>query len=323
MNIIVCYTPLHALIAASIMDEKKQNDFFILYIAKNENSTHRIYFEQVTKSCNGTFISLNQPFFFGYMKYALFCIKNRGNFSTLITGNIKHFHSRLLCFFVSPQNIETHDDGSGHISGKGYFYSLDENKYSNFIFSFISRKNLYKNIIKRIRAHYTIYKFSNWADTYNVKKIYVKIKPFSLNEICLKKEDEVYYIYIGNAFSDDQLMSAEEENALDDFVVNNYNINCYIPHPRRKISTVSKVLLGKKSNGEMISEELVFQFSNTYKKVIVIGSYSTVLLNVCELPNVNVINIDVSINKPTLEINSLLTSLGAKTIKFSTTSCEN
>jgi hypothetical protein len=290
-NLFICFTPLHILISRSICVEKQIKDPYWVFLAEIKSKTNDHYFNEINKSGRAFQIRKRNNFLLDFIEIIRVMPKLPRNPESIFTGNIKSFHTRFLLFLLKPEFINTFDDGSGNISGAGYFYDINETFHSSVFFTLFNKRFLYKNITSLISQHYTIFKQDN------VFKNAIKINIFSQSTHDNEQvKANSISILLGNAFSEDGLMKIQDENSILQKIQSIFDVDIVLKHPREKYSknyppNVTTI------NDVKISEEIIMDLSKTHD-ITVIGVFSTTLLNLSNIPGLNLINIIAPINKP-------------------------
>ncbi len=305
MKIIVCFTPLHVLIATRIIEIENITDYIFIYFVDSDTEKNRYYYEQLSKNAKfHSYIILKKQIISDLVVvYKLFRqLKNYLNDEIVYyTGKIKSTHLRFLMLLTGFKTLKTFDDGSGNISGAGYFYQDDEIKLFKLIFLFFNKKLVYKNIKKIINTHYTIFDFPN---VFQNQKLISLFKDRKINHI---EEKEVLTILLTNAFAEDKEMNLEDEILLYTRIISKYNITHIIKHPREIYQKIENKNIIEFNNPK-ISEELIYELSKKYD-LTVIGIYSTALLNLAQLENIHLINIHADLQKPLTGLQDLMKDL--------------
>lgn len=295
MRLLICYTPLHALIFQSVNEKDLFTGYYALYICFLDNEKNRCCYEKLLEGAvDGEYLVLNHRIandFIVLMKW-WWGIRGKYRFQNVTTGNLKHFYSRYIAWLFNVDKYQTFDDGCGNIAEEGYFYRLEENRVSSLFFRAVSPRYLYKNSIECISAHYSIYEGDNVYKGKANKFVQVDVFP---------KADELeggggsVNVLLGVSFFEHGLLSEDQENAIEMAALRKYNVDVYLPHPRRKnfeaVASQGIVVLSDKR----IAEEIVYDLGRQYKEVRVFGFYSSVLFNLAGLDFVDLINIDVDI----------------------------
>ncbi len=315
MRLFLCYTPLHALIAKRIIETEKLDDCVAVYVCFQKTAKHEYYFNQLAKNCDHSFfLSLKHSMLSDVFRLAKFALKLKLKFGVkweLFAGNIKHFHSRFLMLLLGIKNFNTFDDGSGNVSGAGYFYDLEDRKDIGAVFSLIAPRLLYKNIIGNISQHYTIYDFQNVFSP--TRKITLLGGGGCQVELSMQQERVVY---LANAFSEDDLMSKEEELAMDGNVLKRWSVTDVLLHPRSSKVAHFEAEGASVVRSFLIAEDYILSLISKGYSVTVIGIYSSTLLNVLSMPNLNLINLEPQLNKPTEKLHELLIEAGVRCIEM-------
>ena len=307
MRVFVCFTPLHVIISERIIKKESIQNFHLVYFADVDNEKHRHYYNRIAKnSVRSIFLPLRKKQFFDlYQLHKAFRFLKRKEGLEYYTGKIKSFHCRFLMLLTSYNKITTFDDGSGNISGAGYFYDKNETSIGKLIFLIFNRKLLYRNILQDIRIHYTIFKFSN---VYKNTKF---IRLFKKSEDCVAQKNEII-ILLTNAFTEDGEMKLKDEKLLYKKIFEKYDITHIIKHPREKYEKLEKGNF-EILNDVRISEEIIIELSKN-NKVTVIGIYSTVLLNLLSVEGVVLKNYPARLKKMSLELKSMFLEMGINSL---------
>lgn len=303
-KLFICYTPLHTIIARRVIETERLTECTLVYICFQSSNKHEKYFNDLAALCNESyFLQLKHSLISDLLHLTKLSrtLWSTNHICVLYTGNIKHFHSRFLCLLLGIKNFYTFDDGSGNISGGGYLYDDEENKLTLAFFSLFSHRLLYKNIKKNITNHFTIYEHKNVYTPSKFIPLITDIKAANNND------NKTLNIYLSNAFSEDSLMSVEEECAMDQRIISKFKIDTVLPHPRSK---KSNPFLDTTADCELIAEDYILKKISEGYDVSVYACYSTVLLNLSSIARLKLFNIDIPINKPLSELRKLLKNMG-------------
>ena len=301
MKVFVCFTPLHVLISKRIIFEEGIEDYFCFYLGLNKNKKNLFYYEKLSaKSIRSKFISIGRKnilsillLMFEGLVLRLRCDNNL----IFYTGNIKKMHSRFLMFLSGYKSIVTFDDGVGNLVSDGYF-SSDERIFFKWFFLIFNSQLTYKYIIENIDKHYTIYDFKN------IFKNTVKIILFKDN--INRQSGEKIVVLVTSPFAFFDMMSKSNEINLYDRLIKDYNVDFIINHPldsKEYLYDGCKVI-----NSKFIAEELVFKLLQK-NDVTVIGTYSSVLLNLSSVHGVNVVNVPVKLKRDVSELDLIFDKL--------------
>lgn len=292
MNIFICYTPLHVLISKKIIETEKIKNYIFIYFSGLDSEKNRFYYDKLAlKADKSFFIVLTKKIPFDFWKlFKLYWKLKRelSNENNFFSGSIKSFYTRVLLLLFGFKTIKTFDDGSGNISGSGYFYDLNEKWMFSKFFSFFDKKLLYKNIKNLINIHYTIYKLPNVFQ--NTK--YIEVFDFPTEK---QHKEKKITVLLTNAFAEDQEMTITDEIELYEKVVEQFNVTHIIRHPREKYTKISSDKVQEISS-PLIAEELLSSLAKEYK-VEVLGMYSSVLVNLMD-SRIKILNIHADLKKP-------------------------
>lgn len=297
-NIFICYTPLHILIAKRIISEKNINKFYFIYLYDRKSPVNDYYFNLLSNKADKSFsVKLRKRSMFSI--FTLINVFNEFKELTdcrIFTGNIKKYTSRSLALLFKYKEIITFDDGSGNISGQGYFYSENESLLTKMLFFVVDKKLLYKNLLTSSRTHYSIYKFKNVYENSE----YIPLLKIKNN--CPNKSRGIKTILLTNAFAEDNEVSLKNEQNLYKEILNKYNIDYILKHPREYLN--KKLNISKYYKGTMIAEDFI---QEVYKDndIILIGSYSSTMFSFLSIKGIKVINADIKLKKPLKKISQI------------------
>lgn len=306
MYVFLCNTPLHALIAKRIIETENVQHYVLVYLCFDSGAKHKEYFSMLAeKSDHAFFCKLEGTVFSDIWRLSKLSLRLRNLIGTKILlgcGNIKHFHSRYLMLVLGVKHYFTFDDGSGNISGDGYFYDLTERKDVGIFFKILAPRLLYKSLVKNILVHYSIYDFPN---------VFTPCKHLNLIEGKCERSgnDRREIIYLANAFSEDGLMDESSELQLDRDVIDRLGVTQVLLHPRSTKMEHFVHLGVKVIQTNMIAEDYILHIVPN-RPVTLVGVYSTALLNLSSVQGVKLVNVCVKVNKPVKRIIKLMKEAG-------------
>jgi N-acetyllactosaminide alpha-2,3-sialyltransferase len=292
-TLLVCYTPLHVLIAEMLSEMNEIGEFRLLYICFSESASHQYYFRRLSAQARlgADFLRLRHDWRdpFELVKWH----REAGSFNAdcLITGNLKHFYSRFLAYLCGVDRFRTFDDGSGNIVESGYFSDLRERSPVRYLFRIIDSGLLYGNVIGRIEVHYTIYPernvYSNYAlrtEKLNLANELQCANDAGAGECCL---------YLGHALFEDGLRTKAASEKIDRAVFERYVVDFYLPHPRSIKGSHFAKLNSMTVDGPHVAEELVLKLLEKFSRLRVVGVNSSALLNIPTSGKIETVNIDI------------------------------
>jgi beta-galactosamide-alpha-2,3-sialyltransferase len=293
MKLLICYTPLHALIAERLVELGELEDFYLLYICFNRSRQHEFYYERLAAVATrgSDFLLLphdwRDPIVLLHWRISHFDIRP----IYLFCGNIKHAHSRWLAFLFGVVKFRTFDDGSGNIVESGYFSELHEVRLTQRLFSIISPKYLYRNIVRQIEMHFSIYRDQNVYSKFGVAVI--RISLFDDTDLPMSVGNGVATVYLGHALVETSLATPEEAGRFDCGVFNEYTLDYFLPHPRSRNFSFYEPLRQRVTQTSLVAEEFVLSLLENFNVVRVIGLNSSALLNLNFSKRIELINIKI------------------------------
>ena len=303
MKVFVCFTPLHILISKQILKYEKINDYIFIYLCINRNKKNNFYYNEFA---NGAVyskyiqIGLNQlfPIFRLIFLSISFRLKYKSNLAFYI-GNIKKLHSRLFMLFSGFSDIFTFDDGVGNIISDGQF-SIDEKRILKYFFYFLNKKLIYREVIKNINAHYTIYDHRNVF----INTIKISLYDNEINDRSSVNEELV--VLITSPFSLFNLMTKEQEVMLYQKIMDQYTVDFIIQHPLENgVSFFDKSMI---IDSHLIAEEIILNLLDKYN-ITLIGTCSTVLLNLHLIDGIKIVNFPRNIQNSSKSLDLLFSKL--------------
>jgi len=254
MNIFFLYTPLHTLIAARIVEEKKLMDYIVIFVGRNDKDFY--YFTNFAALASKSFYYEKNNLLVLTLKLFLLSLKlvNKKQFS-FYTGHPKTFLTRVFLLFKNF-SFYTLDDGFGNINPdpKAYFRLNNENFYSIMFFKILDRRLLYYNLKESIITHYTIFKQQNVFRNCQYIQLIEKIKT---NKIQLKRIN----ILLSSDFTESGVKNLNFERNVYEMVVKRHNIDVIVEHPASNLKKFDQNYNHKIYKGKLIAEDYIIQLS--------------------------------------------------------------
>lgn len=270
-NVFLVYTPLHAIIAASIISNEGLKEVSI--VAIGDVRLLKKYCSYYLSAFHAYFITKNNSFtsFFKIRSIAKKLGKKRYNF---YTGSLKLIYTRVFLIFSGKKiaSINTFDDGYGSIAGDGYFYK-DDSSLKKILFSIFFRKFAYLSLTSRIKNNYTI--FDSPGVYSNLARSNIKIT-FNLRKIEILGQESFKSILITQPLSEFGVLDMVEEIDLYNSITSKFNISVRIPHPFEKISK-DDFINCMTVREDAIAEEIIMSLRNSAADIDIYGLNSTVL----------------------------------------------
>lgn len=302
MKLFICYTPLHVLIAQKVIAFTKIDEYSFIYFDDygSDKSTH--YYNLLQENSQYSIrIPRTKKYFTDfkniYKVYRQLKLRVSLENVTIYTGNIKAMHTRLLMLLLSYKELHTFDDGCANVADTGYYANNNENILYQLFFTLIKPSLVYKNLRQSMVVHYSIFKEKNIYPNVTYIDLFNKVEKQSFN---LKPQ---LTILLTSVLSENKIIGIESEVELNRNIITHFNVNKIIPHPgSTQLNLYNNVEI---IHSALISEEIIFNLSETYDLTI-IGIFSSTLLN---LSGINLIKKIISIDFPNSHINSELVDL--------------
>lgn len=282
-NIIVCMTPLQALIAEKIIENDSKNSYDLLYITYYSQEKNKYYYDRISKKAKkAKFLYVKKDFLVFFINTFTLLKDYDHLYNELYIATIHDKYCHFLSSKINYKKLKTYDDGFGNIYPNSVFYQKDHQSFlKNFILYTLGiNKNIGK-IIEESEEHITIYK--------NIPNIIKKTKYLELfDDLCLTSSNQKQVsFFLG------QPLKELNENYNDSFInnmISKVKADYYVPHPAEKYNIVSDVNIVKT---DLIFEDFLIEKLKNHKfsNVIIYSFFSTTLFNLKNCKGVKVISI--------------------------------
>lgn len=288
MNLIICYTPLQVLIAEKIMAQHPNEKFFGLMLYSATNAKFDYYREKLALNCEQFFAMHQHTDRFRLLKEtALLKWRFSGqSFDKVFVASINDLQIQTVLSSIQFNILFTFDDGTANIISNSCFHVEPPQTFIRKLvnFLFCNRYNLAK--IKSLsQGHYTLYpQFPNIIE----KRIPIELVQLAETK---NEQNETINLLLGQPV----YLDAEKNIHLAQKMVEKFNISHYLPHPREQYR-VDKV--------KYIETPLIFEDylqSHPEKQYRVYTYFSTAVLNVMNLPNVEIVILRINTENPAFE----------------------
>lgn len=293
MNLIICCTPLQVLIAEKIIDKFPEQRFYGVMLTTVENPKMAFYRERLAKKCAGFFSMLQQKDRINLIKGILNIQKHfKGKqFERVFLANTHELQIQFLVSAVEFEQLNTFDDGTVNIIPNSPLYYDDVMTLKRrFINRLLGNKYSIKKLREASHLHYSIYKdMKNIID--NVE--YIDLITDVDNSLSLTSTEKSISILLGQP-----IYPEDERNiALANKVIERFDIQYYLPHPREKYSLKNVEYI----NTHLIFEDYIFQQSQQ-AKYKVYTYFSSAIINVMnKSPNVEVVALEIDTENPSFQ----------------------
>lgn len=293
MNLIICATPFHVLLAEKIIEKYPHEEFYTIFLTPYRNRKFELYYNRIReKSSHTKYVQLKAPINkievligLNRLNKEIKEIKNI-NFNTIFLACIENIYTHALVSRVSFEKIITFDDGTANIDTQSFLYREEKKSILNKLFRTIFRIKYDMNKLKKSsKKHYTIY-----SSKKNISTKLEKINLFQKDKKSTNISDINYSIFLTQPIFTDNRRNIELYYRL----YNKYHFDFYFPHPRDN----SEYHEGNKIETELIFEDYLIQeiSRNPTTHYTIYTCFSGAILNISHLYNVSVIAL-----KPDLE----------------------
>ncbi|WP_166169765.1 glycosyltransferase family 52 [Acinetobacter sp. SA01] len=279
-KLIMCVTPLQLVIAKKIIEKHQLKNVDVLITAHN-NEKFKYYInliEQVSENIyvlntgTGSRLKTYYNYFKNYF-YVKFYLKYY--YHEVYLSSIDSIYFHMVLSKIKKGKIYTFDDGLVNIIKNSSYYIESEFSFKDKILRKLFGILYTKEIVRgESIKHYTIYDgVSNIIEN----KEYIKL--IELNEI--NENTNTITIFVGQPIADPLYSKIPE-------IIKKLNVDYYFPHPREseKFSGIDYI------NTVKIFEHYIIDFILEHKcKVKIYGFFSTVLINLKGIKNIEIISV--------------------------------
>ncbi len=313
MQLFICFTPLHVLIAQQIIKSSNINNYNFIYFYDFESKKNTYYFNLLKEKANFSIKIIRTKKVFTdfkniYKTYQQLKLSESLSDVAVYTGNIKAVHTRFLMLLLDYKKLYTFDDGCANIVNSGYYASNEENKLYKLFFSLMAPSLKYENLRNSMIVHYSIFKEKNIYPNVEYINLFSKTKQNNL------KPKPNRTILLTSTLSENNIINYDAEVHLYKNIIAHFNVTHIIPHPgenKNKIAANIEII-----NSNRISEDILFNLSKTHN-LTVIGMFSTALLNLSGIGIAkNLISVDFPNSHITKEMIELFTDRGIKCYRY-------
>lgn len=281
MNLIICATPLHMLIAKRIIEQYPQEEFYLLTYLDRLNSKTLYYHKQLAKNCIGDKIIIKSSKI-GYI-YAYTNVLNLLSIGFQIPKcqkvflvNTEVFDIHVMLIKQRHAEIITFDDGTRNIISSPIIYTSNSSRLYQFLYRYlIPDKNALN--ARRIK-HYSIYKYLNNMGPSEYIPLFQGAD---------KEEQQAYTeeirILLGQPIYELDEDGEQKNISFTQRIIKDYHISKYFPHPRESyhISNVEYI-----DTPLIIEDYLIQELKEHPERKYIIYSYcSTAVLNLQGISN--------------------------------------
>lgn len=274
--VLMCQTPLQALIAEKIIEKNTDTQFFPVYTAYEWNHKHEHYATRLLTTCQCG------------IKREMPTIAHIAQLTTEIVAmdfNDIYFASidapLNLAILSAKENITiyTYDDGAANVTPKSIYLRKAKQPvaYPGLDIHWDKEK-----VRATSQKHYTIFN-----STFNIvptdKLVYVELFPVERTKSKTTYNKKVS-VLIGQ-----MILSPEENEQMMYRVMSEHNIDYYFPHPVEK---TLEMISDKVIHTHLVFEEYMVTLLETYDEIALYHFCSTVALNLKHHPRVKEIIID-------------------------------
>lgn len=281
MNLIVCCTPLQVLIAEKIIELYPNEDFYGLMLAPFMNNKYYYYNERLRKKCTFSDLIVENEYSLLGISYKLkkWTIKINALYKVnrVFVANLNNFFIQGILSSINYQEFSTFDDGTASLIG----FSNQKNEVGLKVKILKCLLNINGNIgnIERNRKQH----FSIYEDVYIGSKTQFLNLTNTSKCISNKMVEKEMSILLGQPLFVDE----SKNYHLINYVLEEYMIDFYFPHPREKFTKY--ICQNKVIYSELIIEDYIIDLLKEYKKIKIYQFFSSAGLNLSQIGNIEII----------------------------------
>lgn len=276
--LIVCMSPLQALISEKIIKNNSCINFTVIYICYNSFDKNYFYFKKIESNVDQAFFHFvnNRLVSFLYFKF-------KYKFKEYDYMYFSSFHD-VYCKYIYSKNsdstIFTYDDGFGNLDQQGVLYKNNRLKFKRKVLnSLLGIRKEVSDFRESSVEHYTIYNGkSNIIDNTKYLALFSKNDQNSKVE---KNKDVTFFV--GQPLN---ILNSKYDNKTINQILKKIDVDYYFPHPFEKY-IISNIEIIK---SDMIFEDFIVAYikDNPKVKIHVVGFFSTVLLNLKSIEGIDI-----------------------------------
>lgn len=280
-DLVVCFTPLQAVLIESLKKNNILGDFDVLYCAPRPTEQYLHYFNRlkdISKEC--VFYDVNKRF-----PSYIFSLKSvfKGRmYRNVFFANVDNIYIHFVLSFVSFEKIFTFDDGTANIIMSSSFYEDKLPLSKKLLYRLFGRKFNLNKIKSIIDKHYTIYKgYSNLIK--NTEYISLDL-PFADKINSSTKKISNVNVFLGSVFNDLTDEPYALVSRIEAFISGLDGDVYYIQHPREFGLFFNNL---KRLEGFEIAEEKIIKLLVNAEKINLYGFNSSAQINLKDMQGVN------------------------------------
>lgn len=304
MNLIICHTPLQAMIALRIISLFKLEKFDCIYISESCNKKNEYYFKKLKSACRKAEMFIVPGNRFSYLLF-LISLNVNNDYNKVFFANINSTIIHKILSTIKFKELFSFDDGLANLIKTSFLYS-SQRRSITLLKRIIGIKYNIQNIRNMLKAHYSIFNSDN---------VCKKVIPINLgmeNKIKIESNNSIS-IFIGQPINEQLDISEEQCISIIQHIIRKFNIDYYIPHPREryKIKDVSYI------DTELAIEDYLLNIS---QNIIIYSFYSTAIFTLSQVDNISIISVypeGIGVESKTVVFNSykLIESLGIDIVR--------
>ena len=285
MNLIICMTPLQVLIAEKILEERKDEQFQLIFISERDSEKDRFYFNRISKKVEKS--NYFHVYYKNRIKYLVFILKIKffliKNYDLVFFANINSTFIHKVLSVVKFKQIVTFDDGMANLVNSSVINSQYIPNFKKILFNMIMGIKIDKKKIKEnISFHYSIFPiFNDFSKP--IFPIYLSDLEFNESN---KSNGKRCGFFIGQPIFEMINMKKKDYISLVRHIFEEFNIDYYFPHPREdyKINGINYI------ETNLILEDYLIKYKG---ELDLFSFYSSSLITLINCKNISLTSIFV------------------------------
>lgn len=279
-SLLIVRTPFQGWLAQKVIAQESIKVFDLIYFTQNDSEEDRHYYNELSLQARNSGYYYTKPKKPGILSSIIFKLKTRQwyidkSYEKVLCASIDAYYVTSLVKKHSGAILITFDDGVANIDTTGIYF-IEPTAKRAFFYKLLLNALSLKELKPFIQRHYTMYE--GMENVVSLHRVVFLRKMFQRNshKNTLSKEGTKTY-FIGAPFEEEFTYKQIQRLTT---VLNTFNIDFYIKHPReRKKINIKAPYLNKK--GRIAEDAILIDAQN--KDIILIGAFSTVMLNIGNL----------------------------------------
>lgn len=290
MNVFVCNTPFHCLVAERIIDEARIDRAVLVFLPERDTPKSRRYFDRLAARVERAyFCVIHRHALADLHGLALVALRIRADFGrghVFYLGNPRKAHTRALLVALGWTEVYTFDDGLGNVAAHGYFHEGKERKAARLFFGLLDPALSFRNLRRAVRCHYTVFDGPNAFP--NARRIALFLRAAGAGAPAGRPA----VVLVTSPLAEKGLVDGEVERRAYREIARRFRVTHVLAHPHEEHDKIDEPGIEVLAD-DRIAEEIIADMA-AHRPVTVVGMSSTALATVAGLAGARAINVAVA-----------------------------